>query len=141
MPLLVDIPTLVCWPIGSTLQNIPLSFLSYSKAENFPGGPVVKNLASNAGDAGLIPGQGTKIPHASAQLSRNATTREIPHTAAKTQCSITPPSATKKKIEVSMGVNRGFRFPQCISQTDAGLLQHKFVMQRSYAETSKRLRK
>ena len=76
MPLLVDIPTLVCWPIGSTLQNIPLSFLSYSKAENFPGGPVVKNLASNAGDAGLIPGQGTKIPHAIEQLSQRASTTE-----------------------------------------------------------------
>ena len=24
---------------------------------------MVKNLPSNAGDAGLIPGQGTKIPH------------------------------------------------------------------------------
>ena len=31
---------------------------------NFPGGPVVKNPPSNAGDAGSIPGQGTKIPHA-----------------------------------------------------------------------------
>ena len=29
---------------------------------DFPGGPVVKNLASNAGDAGSIPGQKTKIP-------------------------------------------------------------------------------
>ena len=31
---------------------------------DFPGGPVVKNLPSNAGDAGSIPGLGTKIPHA-----------------------------------------------------------------------------
>ena len=30
---------------------------------NFPGGPVVKILPSGSGDAGLIPGQGTKIPH------------------------------------------------------------------------------
>ena len=29
------------------------------------GGPVVKTLPSNAGGAGLIPGWGTKIPHAS----------------------------------------------------------------------------
>ena len=29
-----------------------------------PSGPVVKNLPSNAGDAGSIPGRGTKIPHA-----------------------------------------------------------------------------
>ena len=34
-----------------------------------PGGPVVKNLACNAGDRGSIPGQGTKIPHAAEQLS------------------------------------------------------------------------
>ena len=32
--------------------------------EGFPGGPVVKNLTSNAGDPGLIPGWGTKILHA-----------------------------------------------------------------------------
>ena len=30
----------------------------------FPGGRVVKTSPSSAGDAGLIPGQGTKIPHA-----------------------------------------------------------------------------
>ena len=32
--------------------------------QDFPGGPVVKNPPSNVGDAGSIPGQGTKIPHA-----------------------------------------------------------------------------
>ena len=31
---------------------------------DFPAGPVVENLPSNAGDAGLIPGRGTKISHA-----------------------------------------------------------------------------
>ena len=36
---------------------------------DFPGGPVVKNPPSSAGDAGSIPGQGTKIPHAAGQLS------------------------------------------------------------------------
>ena len=31
---------------------------------DFPGGPVVKNLPSNAGDVGSIPGGGTKpTPH------------------------------------------------------------------------------
>ena len=36
---------------------------------------MVKNLPSNAGDPGLIPGQGTKIPHAVGQLRpRTATT-------------------------------------------------------------------
>jgi hypothetical protein len=37
---------------------------SINKRGDFPGGPVVTNLPSNAGDSGLIPGQGTKIPHA-----------------------------------------------------------------------------
>ena len=31
---------------------------------DFPGGPVVKNLPSDAGDMGLVPGRATKIPHA-----------------------------------------------------------------------------
>ena len=31
---------------------------------DFPGGPVVKNPPSSTGDVGLIPGRGTKIPHA-----------------------------------------------------------------------------
>ena len=43
---------------------------------DFPGGPVVKNLPSNAGDAGSIPGQGTEIPHAVGQLSLRVATRE-----------------------------------------------------------------
>ena len=36
---------------------------------DFPGGPVVKNLPSNARDTGAIPGQGTKIPHTLGQLN------------------------------------------------------------------------
>ena len=31
--------------------------------QGLPGGPVIKNPPSNAGDEGLIPGQGTKSPH------------------------------------------------------------------------------
>ena len=34
------------------------------QCRHFPGGPVVKNLPCNAGDLGLIPGWGTKTPHA-----------------------------------------------------------------------------
>ena len=43
---------------------------------DFPGGPAVKNPPSNAGDAGSITGQGTKIPHAAGQLSLRAATTE-----------------------------------------------------------------
>ena len=37
---------------------------------------MVENLPDNVEDVGLIPGQGTKIPHAVGQLSPCATTRE-----------------------------------------------------------------
>ena len=46
---------------------------------DFPGGPAVKNPPYNAGDMGLIPSQGTKIPHAAGQLSPQATTTELVH--------------------------------------------------------------
>ena len=38
---------------------------------------MVKNLPCNAGDTGLIPGLGTKIPHAEEQLIPSATTTEL----------------------------------------------------------------
>ena len=44
---------------------------------DFPGGPEVKNLPSNAGDAGSILGRGIKIPHAAGQLSPHTTTTEL----------------------------------------------------------------
>ena len=71
---------------------------------DFPGGPVVKNPTSNAGDANSIPDRGTKIPHAAGQLSPHTTTtehmrsgactlqRKIPHAATKT-----PRAATKAR--------------------------------------------
>ena len=40
---------------------------------------MVKNLPSNTGDAGAIPGRGTKIPHAAGQLSPRAKTSELVH--------------------------------------------------------------
>ena len=57
---------------------------------DFPGGKVVKNLPSSAGDAGSIPGWGTKIPHTTGKLSWHAATSgahvpqlESPHTTRK----------------------------------------------------------
>ena len=51
---------------------------------DFPGGPVVKNPLSNAGDMAsipgqgtkILPGQGTKIPHAEGQLSLSTANTE-----------------------------------------------------------------
>ena len=45
----------------------------------FLGGPVVKNLPSNAGDTGTVPGQRTKIPYAVGQLDLHATAAEPKH--------------------------------------------------------------
>ena len=39
------------------------------KTRDFPGGPVVKNPPSNAGNEDSIPGQGMKIPLAMGQLN------------------------------------------------------------------------
>ena len=46
-----------------TVKNLAL--------RDFPGGPVVKTLPSNAGGVGSIPGLGTKIPHASQPKNQN----------------------------------------------------------------------
>ena len=43
---------------------------------DFPGGPMVENPPSSAGDTGLISGWGTNIPRATGQLSPCTTTRE-----------------------------------------------------------------
>ena len=46
-------------PVLSYIEQTSKYTLGY-----FPGSLVVKNPSSNAGYAGLIPGLGTKIPHA-----------------------------------------------------------------------------
>ena len=45
---------------------------------DFSGGPVAENLPSNAGDMGLIPGQGTKISHGLGQIRLHTATGEKP---------------------------------------------------------------
>ena len=45
--------------------------------EDFPRDPVVKNPLSNVVGMGLIPGWGTKIPHAVRQLSPQAATKDL----------------------------------------------------------------
>ena len=65
-------------------------------ARGFPGGPVVKNLPSNAGDMASIPGWGTKIPHDAGQLSpRTATSEPMPSRARTPQLERSPQAATK----------------------------------------------
>ena len=47
----------------SCCSSIWFLFKKY-RERDFPDGPVVKNPSYNAGDMSLIPGQGTKTPHA-----------------------------------------------------------------------------
>ena len=46
-----------------------------TNTQDFPGGPGVKKLPSNAGDTGSIPGWESRIPHAPGQLRPRAATR------------------------------------------------------------------
>ena len=62
--------------IYSLSKTILDFFLKKTGVGDFPSGPVVKNLSSNAADTGSIPGWGTKIPHTSGQLSLRATITE-----------------------------------------------------------------
>ena len=48
-----------------------------NQPRDYPGGPVIKNPPSNAGDAGSILGQRTMIPHATGQLSLHTTAKEL----------------------------------------------------------------
>ena len=61
----------ICYINNNVLNGIKLKDMM-----GFPGGSVVKNPPSHAGDMGLTPGQGTKIPHAMRQLSPRASTGE-----------------------------------------------------------------
>ena len=48
------------------MKNLRVGRFRRKKGDDwdFPGGPVVKTLPSNAGDIGLIPSQGAKISYA-----------------------------------------------------------------------------
>ena len=64
---------------------------------DFPGGPVVNNMSCNAGDMGWIPGQTTKAPHATGQLSPHSTSKRGTHTAVKICTAKQRLDAAKKK--------------------------------------------
>ena len=51
--------------------SVPRFIISNVRKGDFAGGPVVKNLPSNAGDVGSIPAQETEIPHVSGQLEKH----------------------------------------------------------------------
>jgi len=43
---------------------------------DFPGDPVVRGPSFRAGNAGVIPGRGTKIPHTAGQLSLSTSVKD-----------------------------------------------------------------
>ena len=53
-------------------------FKNYNKprVRNFPGGPVVETLPSNAGGEGSVPGWGARIPHVSWSRNQNIGQRQ-----------------------------------------------------------------
>ena len=64
----------------------------------FPGGPVVKT--SNAGDAGLIPGQGAKILHASQPKNQNIKQKQYCNKLKKDFSNGLHPKKKKKKKKI-----------------------------------------
>ena len=48
--------------------------MNKSGSRDSPGGPVVRTLLSCAGDVGLTPGQGPRIPHAPQPENQNRRT-------------------------------------------------------------------
>ena len=87
--------TLQEW-VDVTEQCLAQGVMYEVEARNFPGGPVVKNPPSNAGDKGSIPGWGTKIPHAIGQLNLCATTREAHMLQLLSPCTLQPVLPSKR---------------------------------------------
>ena len=52
-------------------MQLKLLKIKINKLGDFPGGPVIKSLPSNAGGAGSIPGRGAKISLASGPKNQN----------------------------------------------------------------------
>ena len=68
--------------------------IKLSQMRDFPGGPMIQNPPSNAGNVGSIPGQETKMPHAEGQLSPRTPQLGSPRAITKT-----PHRQKKKKKE------------------------------------------
>ena len=84
-------------PTAHKLKSAVLATSRIIAAGDFPGGPVVKNLHSNAEDVGSILAQGTKIPHAAGQLSMLQLQRLHVATREKTAHPQRRPNAAKNK--------------------------------------------
>ena len=75
--------------------------LSITYSGDFPGGPVVENPPSNAGDVGLTPGPGAQTTQPAEQQSLWTTTTKPIHAGAATpQTEGRPPATQQKKLRV-----------------------------------------
>ena len=74
-----------------------------SPQRSFPGGPVVTNSLSNAGDLGLTPGLGTKISHATGQLSPRASTE--------------PAHSKARGLQLEKSLHAATRIPHAVTKT------------------------
>ena len=72
------------WTLGMGSHKLRTDPWNNSFCLALPGGPVVENPPSNAGDTSLVPGQATKIPHATRQLALHTPQGRA---AAETPCS------------------------------------------------------
>ena len=100
----------------------------------FPGGPVVKNPLCKAVEVDLIPGQGTKIPHASGWLSLNTASTEpmgsggsVPQLESSHAASKDPACATKTRHSlewVAIPFSRGSSQPR--DQTQVSCIAEEF---------------
>lgn len=101
----------VVWPLPHPFQNIqrtePQTVVLKSLPRDLPGGPVVKNSCSNAGDADSIPRQETKIPHARGNLARRVATTEAHAPQQRAQELWQRPSAAKIMIVMVKSHQKG----------------------------------
>ena len=58
----LELMATACEALGTYILSF---YLQNNLMGDFPGGPVIKALSSNAGGAGSFPGQGAKSPHTS----------------------------------------------------------------------------
>ena len=84
------------------------------KDGDFPGGPAVKNLPSNAGDAGSW--SGTNIPRAAGRLSQGVATKEP--TCYKISCAATEPSGSQVEKHENVILKKGKE------KMDSPVIQH-----------------
>ena len=93
-------PCIIRVPEGEERENGTENIFEKIMVKNcpnwdYPGGPVVKNPPSNAGDEGSIPHRGTKILHAMGQLSPCTATTEPMHSRACTPLERSPRAIMK----------------------------------------------